>query len=491
MQSHQSHAQCFETSLSHKKQQFTASKIATTSETALPKRLSIYLSSISEPVGFRVQRWRTFGGGLLSADLRTGPVIVRCWSENGQDIYKLLPSREAFCFSFQIRLVQIVPSKVLISISALYKASFPFRTRFQWDLSISAMLHTDSCAYLASKRGDWLLLRQLLADGKVRISDTTAHGDTLLHIAAQSNHYELATELLSAGADVNVANDFGQTPLHKAVKNNGGYEVSRHLLSSGADLSRQDLAGRTPLHCFFNETSRQIIQFHQEDLDSTTQDYRGMNIMHYVSWSKSSRPTDILRCLTDQPPSLASTDQEGRTILHLSLQRGNLELIEFLLDQPDTATFRPDWRGRTLLHYATESRRTQTIDILLRRGFNLHAVDLDGRTVLHHAAAKDKLDAVKRLLELGAASDLVALDKGSRTPLQVAALCDAQAVVQYLQPLCVSQKLEHAAELRRRARDGRRSSWHRAILAEFCKYGCFCGVLVLVVYWVFYRAHTF
>ena len=228
-----------------------------------------------------------------------------------------------------------------------------------------------------------------------------------------------------------------RTPLQAGVKKNCGYNVSSCLLGFGADLNHQDVAGRTPLHGFFNESARTIIEFHQEDLDNTTQDSRGMNIAHCVSRSKSSLPADLFRCCRGNISSLVIADEEGKTALHFACQRGNLELLEHFLNNEYTTISRPDWRGRTLMHYATESSRSvQTINMLECRGFDARAVDHQGRTVLHHAASAGSVVAVEKLIKLGAAEDLNALDNESRTPLQVAALCGRKAVVELLRPLC-------------------------------------------------------
>lgn len=43
---------------------------------------------------------------------------------------------------------------------------------------------------------------------------TDEHGNTLLHIACQNGHKRLAKILLRGGADVNLQNMRGQSPLH-------------------------------------------------------------------------------------------------------------------------------------------------------------------------------------------------------------------------------------------------------------------------------------
>lgn len=243
-----------------------------------------------------------------------------------------------------------------------------------------------------------------------------------------------------------MADTYLRTPLHMAVERDCEYETSQRLISNGADLTLQDRTGRTPLHYFFNKASQNIIEFHQDELDKAVEDFRGMTIAHYVAWSKTATTADILRCLTDKTSAIENTDEEGRTIMHLALQRGNLALVEHMLHLPNPPVLRPDLNGRTPLHYATESRRVETIDMLLSKGVDLHARDLKGRSALHHAASQGKLDAVKRLLILGASNDLVALDNGSRTPLQLAMLEKRDSVVNYLKPLCPPQWLEDLKE---------------------------------------------
>ena len=187
---------------------------------------------------------------------------------------------------------------------------------------------------------------------------------------------------------------------------------------------------------------RLILEFHQEDIDNNTQDDRGMNIPQYVCSSKSSRLIDLFRCSRGNVSSLQVTDEEGKTTLHHACQRGNLELIEFLLNEQKDAVSHPDWCGRTLMHYATESGRSaQVIELLVSRGFDPRAVDHQGRTVLHDAASGRSVAAIEKLIELGAADDLNALDDDSRTPLQLAALCGRAEAVELLRSLCGDAQL--------------------------------------------------
>lgn len=171
--------------------------------------------------------------------------------------------------------------------------------------------------------------------------------------------------------------------------------------------------------------------------------------MHYVAWSKLSSSNDILRHLTGTPSAfhhhqrfdssflIETKDSQGRSMLHLATQRGNMPLIQFLLSQPRAHTLMmPDHWGRTLLHYATESSRsTHVIDYFLEKKFDIHATDNSGRTVLHHAAMSGNLKAVQHLLTLDVGYQLASFDHDHRTPLDLARLLQADEVTKYLLPL--------------------------------------------------------
>src|SRR5688500_16434127 len=114
---------------------------------------------------------------------------------------------------------------------------------------------------------------------------------------------------------------------------NSDFQVARCLLNSGANLQHQDLSKRTPLHAFFNPTVKHVLDSYQSEIDTAITDEHGITIAHYVSLSKTSSPTDLLRCLPEDP-NLTPIDHQGRTVMHFALQRGNIQLIEYFFQQP-------------------------------------------------------------------------------------------------------------------------------------------------------------
>ena len=72
-------------------------------------------------------------------------------------------------------------------------------------------------------------------------------GNTLLHHAVSNEQLAVVMYLISKGADVNVRNRDGWTPLHWAAHLNKGIDVARFLIARGANLNAKTKSGDTPL----------------------------------------------------------------------------------------------------------------------------------------------------------------------------------------------------------------------------------------------------
>ena len=69
-----------------------------------------------------------------------------------------------------------------------------------------------------------------------------------LHYAAQQYLVEIATLLIEAGADLEVKDDYGNTPLWRATfSSNGKGDIIELLLAKGADPNNENSIGISPL----------------------------------------------------------------------------------------------------------------------------------------------------------------------------------------------------------------------------------------------------
>ena len=111
----------------------------------------------------------------------------------------------------------------------------------------------------ATISGDIEAVRRILADGQLQLAELNG----ALFSAVEHMRPEIVRLLLSHGADVNVGDEFGQTPLHLALDievEHSKYlydvegievrpttEISQILLEHGANISAKTERGETPL----------------------------------------------------------------------------------------------------------------------------------------------------------------------------------------------------------------------------------------------------
>ncbi len=131
-------------------------------------------------------------------------------------------------------------------------------------------------------------------------------------------------------------------------------------------------------------------------------------------------------------PDLANTPDDRRcTPLHYSVNRGDLELVRFLLDKGADVTSR-DSDGDSPLHWAAIYAKPDIVDLLISRGADMNAANNKGESVLTYAlrgrAAKTIVD---RLLDSGVVVTLPA-DGGGALLLDAAAAGSERLVDQLL-----------------------------------------------------------
>ncbi len=94
----------------------------------------------------------------------------------------------------------------------------------------------------AAGRGDVETALHLLDAEPESIHSRNEIDNQPLHEACWAKHPPMVRLLIDRGADVNARGDFGQTPLHFAVRDGGhkAVEIVAMLVQAGADVSAKD-----------------------------------------------------------------------------------------------------------------------------------------------------------------------------------------------------------------------------------------------------------
>ena len=102
----------------------------------------------------------------------------------------------------------------------------------------------------AIEKGETAKVKQLLAKGNVNFKSTNANGFLPLQVAVMYGHADVCELLIKKGENVNEQDYAGRmAPIHVAAgKRNLPRAVWTVLLENGADVNIKDRYGRTPLH---------------------------------------------------------------------------------------------------------------------------------------------------------------------------------------------------------------------------------------------------
>lgn len=178
------------------------------------------------------------------------------------------------------------------------------------------------------------------------------------------------------------------------------------LLSARCDARDETAApGHPPDPC-------SIAQFIEESSPLDTRDDAGATRLHCAA-----NVGDItgVRQLLAAGATVDVTDTNGTTPLMLAAQQGWLELVKVLLDAGARLDKRDRFGGTALLHSAAFTGSVPTLDLLLRRGADIKAVEQEGKNALILAIEAKHVDAALLLVERGASCDQ--RDRGGLTAI--------------------------------------------------------------------------
>ncbi|PVD33485.1 hypothetical protein C0Q70_04741 [Pomacea canaliculata] len=303
----------------------------------------------------------------------------------------------------------------------------------------------------------------LISKGADLLSQCTT-GDTILHLAAKNNHWDIVNHLVEFGFDVNEADSEGLCLLHRLVKSkedfrcsscklieNASYRLFQKLLRMGADPSFRTHSGDHVVHLAARQRNwTMVLHFFDQQKDVINElDSEGFNILHRlvqdnVTKRKSSLLVNLINkgvnpnissphagsalnmavkahqwsfaiLLVEMGADLDSQDPEGNTVLHVTAKMNNWSFVVYLLKKGAHAKL-PDSEGYTVLHRCLSARRNTcgqlhqdcdtTMDLILNSDVDVTIQDPEGNLAIHLPAINGDMTLAYRLINTSVNLDL-------------------------------------------------------------------------------------
>jgi len=145
-----------------------------------------------------------------------------------------------------------------------------------------------------------------------------------LHEVIKGGNIEVTKLLIEHNANVNKADEYGQTPLYMAA-GGGHLETVKLLIEHNADVNKSNFIGVTPL-------------------------YRAAAEGHL----------DIVKLLLEHNADVNKADKYGHIPLYLAAQRGHLEMLKLLIEHNATVYMKTSY-GKTVLDVAMYGETTRLL----------------------------------------------------------------------------------------------------------------------------------
>ena len=149
---------------------------------------------------------------------------------------------------------------------------------------------------------------KMLIDKGANVNIQNYLGSTPLHVACMDFNVNIVNILIENGANINIQNNEGQAPLHYT---HGNYKLSNILIENGANVDIQTNTGLTPL-------------------------------MQAVYWDHYA----TTKLLLENGANLQLRNNMGRTVFNIALDYNRTKIFEILTEWPSIIS---EWRDKLTL----------------------------------------------------------------------------------------------------------------------------------------------
>lgn len=216
--------------------------------------------------------------------------------------------------------------------------------------------------FIATQSGDLEEIKQFIRGrGNVNKTDSD-HGRSLLFWATKEGHEEIVSFLLENGADPNLEDHDGWTPISWALEG----QILNMLISSGANVNHVNKHDETPLFSAvrFGEAIEQVEILLKAQANPNIKEQHGFSPLEIAARNEDLESAILLM---KHGARVNSVDEYGNSPLYWALIRNNSEMVYLFLNAGADVN-NEDFYDNSLLHSMAEAGNAEFVELLLIYG---------------------------------------------------------------------------------------------------------------------------
>lgn len=259
----------------------------------------------------------------------------------------------------------------------------------------------------------------LAAGAEINVKDE--NGNSPLRIAIKNGNINTLVRLINYGADINEVNEQGESVLDYAFSEEH-IDIAKYLIRKGSIINKKYYEELKHL----NENPQEMPDYFNNNCNSIHRKVRGYTTLMI---SCQNNLVNVVYYLINQGVDVNEKSEYHEIALHHAITGGNYEIVKLLIENGADIHVKDDDNLTTLM-YASREDRKEIVQLLIDKGAKINEKDNEEWTALMFATRNGHHEIVKLLLEHGAQMDI--LNKEQQNLLTLAAKGGSTEIIDIL-----------------------------------------------------------